>query len=157
MGYKARESMRVYEIRTTRQPVARELIAGLECMDTPSRAAVIAHRRLGEETREHFMAFFLDAHLKIVGFEIVSIGTMTEAWLHPRELFRAAIGALAHSVLLVHNHPSGDVTPSAEDNALTKRIMAAGETVGIPVIDHLIVGGGMFYSFAGYRTEEVPS
>ena len=77
----------------------------------------------------------------------VSVGTLTASLVHPREVFREAIRAAAAAVLLVHNHPSGDPSPSEEDRTVTERLVSAGELLGIRVVDHLIVAEGGHFSF----------
>ena len=79
---------------------------------------------------------------------MVAIGTMDTILVHPREVFRAAIAEAAAGIILVHNHPSGDPTPSADDQAVTRQLVAAGELLDVPVYDHVIVAGDRFTSFA---------
>lgn len=97
--------------------------------------------------REEFLAVLLDGKGRNIGFNVVSVGTLTASLVHPREVFKAAILANAASIILVHNHPSGDPTPSEEDRALTRRLKQAGELVGIKILDHVVIGDGRFYSF----------
>ena len=92
-----------------------------------------------DSDREHFLALALDARNKVVHMEVVSIGTLNSAIVHPREVFKSVILANGASVILAHNHPSGDTTPSKEDIGLTQRLVNAGEILGIEVLDHLIV------------------
>lgn len=103
------------------------------------------------DDREALVAAYLDARLRVVGLRLVSIGTLNSSLAHPREIFAPAIGSVGRvaSLVLAHNHPSGDVTPSADDDAITSRIQAAGELLGIPLMDHLIFdrGSGDFYSY----------
>lgn len=98
--------------------------------------------------REQFLAVMLDGRNQVLGFNIVSIGTLTSALVHPREVFKAAILSSAAAIVLVHNHPSGDPEPSAEDRALTERMKNAGELVGIRVLDHVVIGDDRFRSMA---------
>lgn len=92
--------------------------------------------------REHFFALHLDAKNRLVSRELVSIGHLTAALVHPREVFKAAILANAASIAFVHNHPSGDPEPSREDYELTRRLVKAGELLGIPVLDHVVIAAG---------------
>jgi DNA repair protein RadC len=78
---------------------------------------------------------------------LVSEGSLTASIVHPREVFRRAIREAAAAVILVHNHPSGDPTPSPEDEALTARLRAAGDLLGIRVLDHVVIGSGCYVSF----------
>jgi DNA repair protein RadC len=99
--------------------------------------------------RESFVCVSIDARNRAIGFDVVAIGTMTGVEVHPREVFRAAILAGAVGICVAHNHPSGDPTPSPEDASLTQRLRDAGRLVGIPVLDHMVIGDGdRFYSFA---------
>jgi len=98
--------------------------------------------------REHFWLLALDGKNRVTALHVVSVGSLTAALVHPREVFVAAILAKAASIVLVHNHPSGDPSPSAEDLALTKRLCEVGDLVGIKVLDHLVLGEDSFRSFA---------
>lgn len=92
--------------------------------------------------REHFLVLALDARGRAVGYKIVSVGTLTASLVHPREVMAAAIHLQAAAILVAHSHPSQDPTPSREDLALTERLIQAGEILGIPVVDHLIIASG---------------
>lgn len=96
--------------------------------------------------KEHFTCLFLNTKNRLIFKEIISIGSLNAAIVHPREVFRAAIKRCSASLICAHNHPSGDTTPSLEDVNLTKRLIQAGEIIGIEVLDHLIIGGNRFYS-----------
>ncbi len=91
---------------------------------------------------EHFRILFLDTRNQVLGLQEISVGSLNASIVHPREVFRAAISRTAAALILAHNHPSGDPTPSKEDLALTARLVQAGELVGIPVFDHLVIGDG---------------
>lgn len=96
---------------------------------------------------EVFLAVLLDAKNRPVQDIRVSTGILNGSLLHPREVFAPAVRERAASILLVHNHPSGDPAPSPEDREATRRLRAAGGIVGIEVLDHVIIGDGSFYSF----------
>ena len=99
--------------------------------------------------REQFVVLALDGKNNILGFNVVSTGSLTSALVHPREVFKPAILENAAAVILVHNHPSGDATPSDEDKAITARLKQAGELLGIKVLDHVVIGDHDHYvSFA---------
>lgn len=98
--------------------------------------------------REQFLVCCLDAKNVSIGVNIVSIGSLTLSIVHPREVFKPAILLNACAIIAVHNHPSGDPTPSNEDRALTTRLREAGDVLGIKLLDHLILGGDRLYSFA---------
>ena len=99
--------------------------------------------------REEFIMLALDAKNMPIGWNVVSIGTLTLSLVHPREVFKAALSMNAAAIIAVHNHPSGDPTPSREDLALTKRLKDCGELLGIRLLDHVITGdNGRYVSLA---------
>lgn len=97
---------------------------------------------------EEFVVLFLDAKNTPVGYQVVSVGSLTLSIVHPREAFKAAVCMSAAAVIFSHNHPSGDPTPSLEDRTLTKRLVSAGELLDIRVLDHIVMGEGRHVSFA---------
>jgi DNA repair protein RadC len=97
--------------------------------------------------REYFWRIDLDSRSGIIGYEIVSIGTLSASLVHPREVFVGALLSKAASVIVAHNHPSGVVDPSPEDRETTRRLVKAGELLGVPVQDHLVVSDGKYFSF----------
>jgi DNA repair protein RadC len=102
------------------------------------------------EPTEVFWLLALNAQHRLIGGGPIAVsrGTLTSSLVHPREVFRAAIVAGAAAVILCHNHPSGDPTPSADDRMVTEQLVAAGRLLDLPVHDHLIVGAGRYTSFA---------
>ena len=106
-----------------------------------------ASPRLIGKDKEHFMILLLDSRNNIIKDEIVSIGTLNASIIHPREIFKLAIKESANSIILVHNHPSGDPSPSDEDIEITKRLFEAGEVINITVLDHVIVGKEKWWSW----------
>jgi DNA repair protein RadC len=110
-------------------------------------AALPVARRLRREKREHFVVLLLNARHEVDAVETVSIGSLNASIVHPREVFRAAIVASAASIVLLHNHPSGDPEPSEEDLTITKRLTEVGELLGIGVLDHVIVAARGVISF----------
>ncbi|WP_338826369.1 JAB domain-containing protein [Neomoorella thermoacetica] len=112
----------------------------VQTLSSPSAAALFLKNFLGERDRECMVAIHLDLKRKINSVEIVSIGTLNSAPAHPREVFKGAILANAATIILGHNHPSGDPTPSKEDIELTRRMVEAGRILGIEVVDHIILG-----------------
>jgi DNA repair protein RadC len=103
--------------------------------------------RLRDWRRESFHVVLLDGRHRMMAVEAVSLGTLTASLVHPREVFREAIRRAAAAMLLVHNHPSGDPSPSQEDRDVTRRLEAAGELLGIRVLDHVIVAEDGYFSF----------
>jgi DNA repair protein RadC len=96
--------------------------------------------------REHFRVMYLDRKGGLLAMEDISIGGLHSSMAHSREVFKNAIKKSANSVILIHNHPSGDVTPSREDIEVTKRLLEAGKIIGIEVLDHIIVGESSYCS-----------
>src|SRR6266481_698775 len=134
----------MYEIRVVRErrpkyrtPTVRD-----------ARAVADAFREHFEPLdREQFVVLVLDGKNRVVGFNVVSIGSLTAALVHPREVFKAAILSNAAALILVHNHPSGDPTPSAEDRAITDRLRKGAELLGMSLLDHVVIGDGRYVSF----------
>ena len=108
-------------------------------------------RRLSGEKREFFMVIMLDTRNRKLGEQIVSIGSLASSIVHPREVFRGAIQMAAASILVVHNHPSGDPGHSAEDLAVTHRLHRCGLLLGIQLVDHIILGRGEWISLRNQR------
>ena len=104
--------------------------------------------RLRDLPQEEFHALLLSSRHSVIREVFITRGILDASLIHPREVFRPAITESAAAIILVHNHPSGDPTPSAEDRAVTKQLTAAGRTVGISVVDHVVIGDGRFVSLA---------
>jgi DNA repair protein RadC len=113
---------------------------------TPKDVSELMTEYLQGTDREHFIALFLDANSAVIGMHTVSIGTLTESLVHPRELFKGAILANAASVIVAHNHPSGAARPSDADICVTSKLREAGRIIGIPLEDHVILGEDSFVS-----------
>jgi DNA repair protein RadC len=109
-------------------------------------AAPALQALLGAEVVEVFGILCLSTKCRVIAYHEVSRGTLDATLVHPREVFKAALLANAASVMLAHNHPSGDPSPSPDDCALTRRLVAAGHLIGIPVTDHIIIGAGRWVS-----------
>jgi DNA repair protein RadC len=112
----------------------------------PADVAKIFIPRLGHLKQELFSVALLDSAGKFLRDREITRGTINASLIHPREVFRVAIKEAANSVILVHNHPSGQLKPSNEDLSITRQLVAAGETIGIPVQDHLIIAGNEYLS-----------
>ena len=116
--------------------------------DSARPMAAIFHSVIGDADREHFTVAALDARRHVIGVQVVSVGTLSASLVHPREVFKPAILLNAAAIVVCHNHPSGDTSPSSEDREATRRLSRAGELLGIPVADHIILGRGQeFFSF----------
>ncbi len=113
---------------------------------SPGDAAALVMEEMRRLDREHFRVLLLNTKNRVLGVDEVSVGTLNYSAVHPREIFRRAIKRSAASVILVHNHPSGDPAPSREDIEITERLVEAGKIIGIQVLDHIIVGEKRFVS-----------
>ncbi len=114
--------------------------------DMPEKAAELARKVLSGADREYLLVLSVDSKCRPQAVEIVSVSTVNAALAEPREIFKHAILSNAVGIILVHNHPSGDCTPSGQDEKMTGRMEEAGKLLGIPVKDHVIIGDG-YYSF----------
>ncbi len=99
------------------------------------------------EQKEIFKVVLLNTKNEIISDVDVSVGTLNSSLVHPREVFKEAIKRSSNKMILMHNHPSGSVEPSKEDKNITNRLIKCGEIIGIEVIDHIIIGDGLYYSF----------
>ncbi|MEO1133212.1 MAG: DNA repair protein RadC [Cyanobacteria bacterium J06639_1] len=115
-------------------------------IDSPAIAASVLGDELMWAEQEHFGTILLDIKHRLVGRQIVTKGLATETLSHPRETFQAAIRQGACRIIVAHNHPSGTLDPSPEDISLTRQLLQAGQILDIPILDHLILGGGRFCS-----------
>jgi len=118
-------------------------------VETAEQAAAIVRPWLADKKKEHFVALLLDTRHRLIRRATISIGSLSASLVHPRELFKDAIAASAAAVILAHNHPSGDATPSDHDVALTHRLVEAGQLLGIEVLDHLVIGSSETASLRG--------
>ena len=132
--------------------IGRRVAAQRIRLGDPIRSPADIHRhfyaRLRDALHERFIAVLLDGRHRVRGEVVVSQGTLTASLVHPREVFRPALQAAAAALVLVHNHPSGDPTPSREDREVTERLGRAGEILGVRVIDHVVVAEHGYYSFS---------
>jgi DNA repair protein RadC len=127
-------------------------------VDDPSVAAAALSNDLMWQTQEKFAVLLLDVKHRLMGTQIISIGTATETLAHPRDIFREVIRQGAIRVIVAHNHPSGNVEPSSEDIALTRQLLTGAQVLGIPLLDHLILGNGNHLSLRQSTTlwQDVP-
>ena len=120
-------------------------------VDVTIRNAADVDKFMGEELRrldrEYFLVIFLNSRHKVTDVEVAAIGTLSTMVVSPREIFKTAILNNAHEIVLVHNHPSGDSTPSTEDKLITNKLIHVGKLHQIPVLDHVIIGEGYFSFF----------
>lgn len=118
---------------------------------SPQDVAEIFIPKLVDELKEQFIVVCLNSANKIIKHEVISVGNLNSSIVHPREVFKVAIDSSAASIILIHNHPSGNPEPSNEDISITKKIAEAGKTMDIPVFDHLIIAGSGYTSFVEKR------
>jgi DNA repair protein RadC len=115
---------------------------------TPSQVFEHLDYEFRDRRKEYFMALLLDGKNRIIKRVQISEGSLNQSIVHPREVFNMAVRDSAAAIILLHNHPTGDPTPSPEDLEVTRRLCEAGELMGIKVLDHIIIGDGEFYSFS---------
>lgn len=135
----------MYELRVVRE--RRPHYGSAANLKTSAEVYRAFGERFQRRDREEFLVIPLDGKNRAMGFHVVSVGTLTASLVHPREVYKLAILANAAAIILVHNHPSGDPTPSAEDIAITQRLKDAGEILGIRILDHVVIGDGRYVSF----------
>ena len=154
---------RLFDVDTTNAVVVKDKqykIPAYKVMLVKEGNAVIAKQKIGSPLdvvdmmqdylegvdRENFVIAMLDTKNNVIGVNTVSIGSLNSSIVHPREVFKAALLAGAASIILCHNHPSGDPEPSKEDIQVTNRLVKAGEIIGIEVLDHIILGDRTYKS-----------
>lgn len=119
-----------------------------KCMKSSTDARDIFKRFLADSDREAFVVAYLSTKNYVNAIQVISVGSLSATLVHPREVFKGALTSNAASLIVCHNHPSGQTLPSEEDDNLTERLLKVGELMGIPVIDHLIVGNDdNYYSY----------
>lgn len=111
---------------------------------------------LGDDPRERFAVVYLDTKHRTIAVHEAHVGTCDATPVHPREVFGPAVALAATAIIVAHNHPSGDPTPSANDRAVTERLRQAGGLLGITLLDHVVIGDARYYSFAEDRTLSAP-
>jgi len=119
----------------------------LDRFTSPRQVFDYFHHEFRDSRKEYFLTLLLDGKNRIIRRVQISEGSLNQSIVHPREVFSPAVKESAAAVILVHNHPTGDPTPSSEDIAITRRLREAGDIMGIKVLDHIIVGDGEFMSF----------
>ena len=145
---KQNETQKMYRIPLVRVMMVKERnqASPIRRISNPEDAADMLQSFLAGADRENFVVVLLDTKNKVAGINTVSIGTLNSTVVHPREVFKPAILANAASIILAHNHPSGNLEPSMEDKDVTRRLRQAGDILGIKILDHLIFGEEGFLS-----------
>ena len=128
------------------QRIAQKTAEQVEVIDGPADVARFAMPHFRHEQKEHFAVLLLNTKNHILAMQEISVGSLSASIVHPREVFRTAIRYAAAAIILMHNHPSGDPEPSRDDITLTQQMVKAGEIMGIPVLDHVVMGDGSFVS-----------
>jgi DNA repair protein RadC len=128
--------------------LSRTPLAPGEKLHSPEQVVAHLGARMRRYRQEVFVALLLDSRHRLIGEVEVSRGSLNQSLVHPREVFAPALRESAAAILVVHNHPSGDPQPSREDHEVTQRLVRAGEILGIRLVDHLVIGGHDFTSFA---------
>jgi DNA repair protein RadC len=143
---------RTYTIKEVRFRVVREAGApDPRLLDQPGKVAELAHELVPDDAREHFFALYLNSRNQLVATHEVSVGTLSGSLVHPREVLGPALRVMGvASLVLVHNHPSGDPTPGQDDIRLTRQLIEAGKLLDLTIHDHVIIGDGRdaYVSFA---------
>ncbi|MFH1053807.1 MAG: DNA repair protein RadC [Candidatus Woesearchaeota archaeon] len=139
------KAMQILALFELSKRVKRGSIAG-KVVSNSEDVAKYYMEKLRDKKKEHFIAVFLDSKNKIIKDEVISVGTLNASLVHPREVFKEAIKHSANSIILVHNHPSGDCGASEEDLKITKVLKEIGDSIGIKLVDHLIVGDDKYES-----------
>jgi len=139
-GYPQGMTLQVVSTYLVRESVSSEL----DSVNTPEEAASIVRDLFDFDhlDREQFVALALNTKNRVIGAWAVSVGSLNASIVHPRELFKQCVKVSAASVVVMHNHPSGDPTPSGADIQLTRRLVKAGDVLGIEVLDHVVIGDG---------------
>lgn len=128
----------VYETLTIREEVINYL-SPKDRYTSPIRVYE-TFKFLTKETKEYFFTLHMDGKNRILCIDMVSVGSLNQSIVHPREVFKSALLSSSAGIILLHNHPSGDPTPSREDIEITRRLKEAGELLGVRVMDHIIIG-----------------
>lgn len=136
--------------------VARPRIKIGRFLASAAEAASFLHALIADSMREEFHAVLLDSRHRLLGHRLISIGSLQSSIVHPREVFRPAIRLAAAALVVGHNHPSGDPSPSSEDQAVTDRLKEVGSIIGIQLLDHLVLGANRYHSFAEGTTSCYP-
>lgn len=117
------------------------------CLNNTKKVHDAFKRYFQKIKQEKLMAIYLDTKKRLISYKVIFVGTLDYSIVHPRDIFNEAIKVSASSLIIIHNHPSGDIKPSKEDIETTNKIMESGKMLGIPLLDHIITNGEEYYSF----------
>jgi len=145
-GIGNKKADKLYVVKEVVRRIMEEKPSEAPVIHGPEDVSAVFIPKLLHETKEHFMLALLNTKNLVIATPTVSIGSLSASVVHPREVFREAIKYPCAAIILVHNHPSGDPTPSREDISVTERLVKAGKIMDIPVLDHLIIGQHTYVS-----------
>ncbi|BAL82961.1 putative DNA repair protein RadC homolog [Selenomonas ruminantium subsp. lactilytica TAM6421] len=145
-GIGMKKAAKIYALKEIVRRILNESPDEKPFIHTANDVANLFIPRLLHETKEHFMIALLNTHMQVLATPTISIGSLTSSIVHPREVFSETLKYPCASIVLVHNHPSGDPTPSGEDYSVTNQLVEAGKIMDIPVLDHVIIGRKRYYS-----------
>ena len=145
-GVGEKKESRVYALQEVSRRLMSKSCCDIQRVHGPEDAAHFLMGKYKFEAREHFLVVILNTKNNIIATPEISVGSLSASVVHPREVFREVLKYPAASIILAHNHPSGDPSPSREDIAVTARLVKAGKIMDIPVLDHIILGDSRFIS-----------
>ncbi len=138
---------KIYEILRIKQEIIEvNETDNLQVVSSPQDVVKVIEKRIADEDREVFLVLCLNTKNKVVAIHRAHVGSINASIVHPREVFKSAILNNAASIIVAHNHPSGQSVPSPEDFEVTKRLVKAGEIIGIEVLDHIVIGRNEYTS-----------
>ena len=147
--YEIRFKLQTFSVHDSKDEAGKNYRSGAPVSSSESAAVYARGIYAGlDADKEHFTMLALNNKNRVIGFKVVSTGSLTASIVHPREVFRAAIFLDAAGLIVVHNHPSGDPAPSREDIDITKRLKEGAELLGLRLLDHVILGDERFFSFS---------
>lgn len=138
-GIKQAKASEILALCEISRRMAQQASLEVDVIDQPSRLVNWLKKELGSSQQEQFLVVFLNTKNHIIGHKVLYMGGLDRSIVHPREVYKEALKVSAARIIVVHNHPSGDVSPSDNDRLVTKVLEEAGDTMGIPLLDHLIV------------------
>lgn len=154
-GIHRAKAMEILAMLELHRRIARTSIGDAVRIETPAHVYAILHSECRGLKQETLFGLFLNAKRQLIAYKSLFTGTLNGSLVHPRDLFREAIARNSAFVIIAHNHPSGDVTPSLADRQVTKRLMDLGIELAIPVLDHVIIGHDQFYSLVHEKDDEM--
>lgn len=146
-GIKEAKSLQLLACFEINRRLALEKTQGNQVMNHPKEFVTWLNQEIGHRMQEHFLVVFLDTKNIMMSYKTIFIGTINMSLIHPREIYKEALHIGCAKIICVHNHPSGDVEASNEDILMTQRLQEVGNVVGIPLLDHIIVGKNNYLSF----------